>query len=112
MGMISRCPPHEMSGLVLAYAGLRQMGCDWSVIKTGLNVDKERGYKSADIDRLVNVYNLLEYGVPVGLRGDLRRPIICPRCRQMLSAAPCQRCVMEGAWPSSLEDVSPDLTIF
>jgi len=108
----SRCYPRDMNHSVIAYAGLRQMGCDWETICKGLHINQERGLRLIEIDRMVNTYLMLEKGVPLGVKGDLRKPIICPRCRQLLSAAPCQRCVYEGAWPSQAHDLYPDVESF
>lgn len=108
----SRCYPRDMNQTVIAYAGLRQMGCDWQTIVKAMAINQERGVRLIEIDRIINTYNFLEYGVPLGVSGDLRKTAICPRCRQVLSSAPCQRCVNEGAWPSKTRDLYPDVELF
>lgn len=102
----------DLSEPILQYAALRQMGCSWAEIVHALRVDDVDGVELGKLDLMVCVWHVMQYGLPPTVFVDVPSPVKCPRCDAMVQAVPCRKCVVEGAWPSGLDDLPPDVEIF
>ncbi len=102
----------DLSHQILQYAALRQMGCSWQQIVKALRVGELGCIQLSQIDMMVCIWNVMQHGLPPTVSVTVPKDVKCPRCDSMVAIVPCRKCVVEGAWPSGLDDLPPDVEIF